>query len=599
MNPQELIDTARALVAGDRGLLAMDESTPPATSASPRSASRRPPSCGAPYRDMIVTTPGLGESISGAILYDETIRQKTQRRRCRSPRRCEQAGIVPGIKVDAGAKPLAGFAGEQVTEGLDGLRERLAEYAAHGRALRQVARRDPHRRRPCRRAACLAANAHALARYAALCQEAGLVPIVEPEVLMDGDHTLERCREVTEETLHASCSTQLRDAARAARRHAAQAEHGAARRRLRRSERAPSRSPTPPSTCLLRAVPAAVPGIAFLSGGQIGRARLGAPQRDERALRAAACRGRWRFSFARAIQQPALETWRGQAANVAAAQQAARPSRRLQPRRPPRPLRRRAPTRRAPTLNRIESPPCPPRSTSNASTRCASSPSTWCRRPTAAIRACRSAPRRWPTCSGRATSSTTRQHPLWPDRDRFVLSAGHGSALLYSLLHVTGYDLSLDDIKQFRQWGSKAPGHPERGHTAGVEITTGPLGQGLANAVGMAIAEAQLAARYNRDGHSVVDHRTWAIVSDGDLMEGVASEAASLAGHLQARQADLPLRRQLGHAVGRHRHDLLRGSRQALRGLRLADDRRRRRQRPRRDRCGARRGARPRRRGRR
>ena len=125
------------------------------------------------------------------------------------------------------------------------------------------------------------------------------------------------------------------------------------------------------------------------------------------------------------------------------------------------------------------------------------------------------------------------RNPGWTDRDRFVLSAGHGSMLLYALLYMTGYDLSLDDIKQFRQWGSRTPGHPERGHTPGVEVTTGPLGQGLGNAVGFAIAEAQLAARYNRPGHAVIDHRTWVIASDGDLMEGVASEAASLAGHLK------------------------------------------------------------------
>jgi transketolase len=123
--------------------------------------------------------------------------------------------------------------------------------------------------------------------------------------------------------------------------------------------------------------------------------------------------------------------------------------------------------------------------------------------------------------------------PHWPDRDRFVLSAGHGSMLLYSLLHLTGYDLPLEELKRFRQWGSKTPGHPERNHTPGVEVATGPLGQGFGNGVGMAIAERWLAATYNRPGHDIVDHYTYAIVSDGDLMEGIASEAASLAGHLR------------------------------------------------------------------
>jgi transketolase len=124
------------------------------------------------------------------------------------------------------------------------------------------------------------------------------------------------------------------------------------------------------------------------------------------------------------------------------------------------------------------------------------------------------------------------REPSWPDRDRFVLSAGHASMLLYGALHLTGYDVSLGDLKAFRQWGSKTPGHPEHGHTPGVETTTGPLGQGFGNAVGMALAERMLAARFNRPGHEIVDHRTWVIASDGDLMEGVASEAASLAGHL-------------------------------------------------------------------
>ena len=123
-------------------------------------------------------------------------------------------------------------------------------------------------------------------------------------------------------------------------------------------------------------------------------------------------------------------------------------------------------------------------------------------------------------------------NPSWPNRDRFVLSGGHASMLLYALLHLTGYDLSLEDIQQFRQWGSKTPGHPEYGHTPGVETTTGPLGQGLANAVGMAMAERHLAARFNRPGYDVVDHYTYVVCGDGDLMEGVAAEAVSLAGHL-------------------------------------------------------------------
>ena len=124
------------------------------------------------------------------------------------------------------------------------------------------------------------------------------------------------------------------------------------------------------------------------------------------------------------------------------------------------------------------------------------------------------------------------KNPQWPDRDRFVLSSGHASMLLYALLHLTGYNLTLDDIKNFRQWGSLTPGHPEYKHTPGVEVTTGPLGQGLANAVGMAIAEAHLAASFNRAGANLVDHFTYVMTGDGDMMEGVTAEACALAGHL-------------------------------------------------------------------
>src|SRR5258706_10248024 len=126
--------------------------------------------------------------------------------------------------------------------------------------------------------------------------------------------------------------------------------------------------------------------------------------------------------------------------------------------------------------------------------------------------------------------------PDWIDRDGFVLSAGHASMLLYSLLHLTGYGLGLEELQQFRQWGSRTPGHPEHGLTPGVEATTGPLGQGFSNAVGMAIAERRLAAEFNRAGHDIVDHWTYSLCSDGDLQEGIASEAASLAGHLRLRK---------------------------------------------------------------
>ncbi len=162
--------------------------------------------------------------------------------------------------------------------------------------------------------------------------------------------------------------------------------------------------------------------------------------------------------------------------------------------------------------------------------------------------------------------------PSWPNRDRFVLSAGHACILQYAALHLSGYDLTIDDLKQFRQWGSKTPGHPEldREHPIpGIEITTGPLGQGVGNAVGMALAEAMLAVRYNRAGNPLVDHRTYAICSDGDVMEGVSGEASSIAGFPRTGQALPDLRRQPHHDRGLDRARVRRGRRAALRGLRL------------------------------
>lgn len=317
MDLQALIDTAHALVANDKGLLAMDESNP--------TCNKRFAAAGIPqteeyrraYRDLIVAAPALAESISGAILYDETVRQKTS---AGIPfvKALEDAGIIPGIKVDEGAVDLAGHPGEKITEGLDGLRKRLAEYAQLGlkfakwRAVITIGESIPSR-------ACIESNADALARYAALCQEAGLAPIVEPETLMDGDHTLATCFETTERVLRTVFEKLYL--------------HNVALEGmlLKPNMVLPGLDCSDQSTvegtaeatvnCLMRAVPAAVPGIAFLSGGQpaeLASARLNAMNAHFKD------RLPWAvtFSYSRAIQQPALELWQGREANVPAAQKA-------------------------------------------------------------------------------------------------------------------------------------------------------------------------------------------------------------------------------------------------------------------------------------
>jgi fructose-bisphosphate aldolase class I len=317
MNTQELIDTAKALVAGDKGLLAMDESNPTCNKRFAKLGISQTEEFRCAYREMIVTTPRLGDCINGAILCDETIREMMEDGTSFVTALTE-AEIIPGIKVDAGTKELAGHPGEKITEGLDGLSERLEEYVEMGarfakwRAVITIGDGLPTQ-------GCIQANAHALARYAACCQEAGLVPIVEPEVLMDGDHTLERCGEVTEEVFR-TVFTEL----------------NIQRVTLEGMILKPNMvlpgldCPKQESVdevadatvkCLLRVVPTAVPGIAFLSGGQSGElasARLNAMnvRFSSQAPWALA------FSFARAIQQPALEIWRGREANVLAAQKA-------------------------------------------------------------------------------------------------------------------------------------------------------------------------------------------------------------------------------------------------------------------------------------
>jgi fructose-bisphosphate aldolase class I len=317
MNAQQLEQTAKALFAEGKGLLAMDEST--------GTCNKRFAALGIPqtvdarraYRDLIVTAPGLGDSIGGAILADETIRQQ---KKDGTPfvKVLIDAGIIPGIKVDDGAKALAAHPGEKVTEGLDGLRERLAEYVSLGarfakwRAVITIGDSIPSW-------GCLSANAHALARYAGLCQEAGLVPIVEPEVLMDGDHSLARCAEVTNKALRTVFQELF-------------AQRIVLEGMILKPNMVlpglacPKQEPVEEVAdatvnCLLRAVPAAVPAVVFLSGGQSGElasARLNAMNVGFKS------RLPWAlsFSYARAIQQPALDIWKGDDANVGSAQQA-------------------------------------------------------------------------------------------------------------------------------------------------------------------------------------------------------------------------------------------------------------------------------------
>ena len=317
MNSQMLRDNAKLLFADHKGLLAMDESTVTCNKRFAKLGIPQTVEARRAYRELIVTTPGLGESIGGAILYDETIRQQ-KKDGTTFVKVLIEAGIIPGIKVDTGAKELAGHPGEKVTEGLDGLRDRLAEYFRLGarfakwRAVIAIGDGIPS-------LGCIHANAHALARYAALCQEAGLVPVVEPEVLMQGSHTLERCGEVTEEVLRevfCQLYTQ-RVMLEGMILKPNMVLPGATCPKQEAVEEVADAT----VNCLLRAVPAAVPAIAFLSGGQsaeLASARLNAMNvRFKSRLPWALA-----FSFARAIQQPALELWRGQEANVLAAQQA-------------------------------------------------------------------------------------------------------------------------------------------------------------------------------------------------------------------------------------------------------------------------------------
>lgn len=315
MNVQELQSVARAMVAKGKGILAADESTPTIKKRFDGIKTESTEENRRSYREMLFTTPKASDYISGVILFDETLRQATKDG-VPFVKYLSERGMIPGIKVDKGAKALAGFPGEKVTEGLDGLRDRLKEYHDIGakfakwRAVITIGDGIPSR-------FCLEANAHALARYAALCQEAGLVPIVEPEVLMDGPHTLERCEEVTAETLSLVFS--------ALHAHRVVFEGMVLKPNMVISGTEASNRAGVPAVaeatvrCLRQYVPAAVPGIAFLSGGQ-------SAEEATAHLNAMNAMGPhpWElsFSYGRALQAPALEAWHGKTENLGAGQQA-------------------------------------------------------------------------------------------------------------------------------------------------------------------------------------------------------------------------------------------------------------------------------------
>jgi fructose-bisphosphate aldolase class I len=317
---QLLRDTVNSLLSGDKGLLAMDESTSTCNERFAKLSIPQTEETRRAYRELIVTTPGLEEAISGAILVDETIRQTTQDG-IPFIHVLQQKGIVPGIKVDMGAKPLAAHPEEKITEGLDGLRERLHDYFAMGarfakwRAVITIGASIPSR-------GCMEANAHALARYAALCQEEGIVPVVKPEVLMTGDHDLDRCRDVTEATLKSVFDQLSRQRVQL---DAIILKPNMVLSGLKAAQKA-SIDEVAAATlgALANTLPPAVPGVAFLSGGQSAQEASAHLNAINRLARQPHARAPWAltFSFSRATQQPALEIWHGDAAHVVEAQKA-------------------------------------------------------------------------------------------------------------------------------------------------------------------------------------------------------------------------------------------------------------------------------------